>query len=50
MFASYCQKLIDFPIFSDHFLVAILCLISLFRASTLNPGSLPIVDDAYAGM
>lgn len=31
-----------------HFAVAILCLISLFRASTVNPGRVPIVDERFA--
>lgn len=31
-----------------HFIVAILCLVSLFRATTVNPGKVPPVDEKFA--
>ncbi|XP_060577614.1 palmitoyltransferase ZDHHC21-like [Ruditapes philippinarum] len=31
-----------------HFIVAILCLVSLFRASTENPGKVPFVEEKFA--
>ena len=30
---------------TDHLTVAALCLISLVRAATLNPGRVPLIDD-----